>query len=233
MNKLFFICLLSVSSLFSQNDWSSNTSPSYDELIGYLKRTAESHDFIELYNMGKSDHGPPIYLCVVNGAQDSLQTFKKARKETTILFNNAIHPGEPDGINACLIWLEELIAERQLLDAIPIVAFVPAYNVGGMLNRSSTSRANQNGPELYGFRGNAQNLDLNRDFIKMDAKNSFVFTKLFHALSPDVFVDNHVSNGADYQYTLTYISTLKGRLSKPLEKLKNESLIPELSKGTF
>ena len=233
MNKLFFICLLSVSSLFSQTDWSSNTSPSYDELVDYLKRTAETHDFIELYNMGKSDYGPPIYLCVVNGAQDSLQTFKKARKETTILFNNAIHPGEPDGINACLIWLEELIAERQLLEAMPIVAFVPAYNVGGMLNRSSTSRANQNGPELYGFRGNAQNLDLNRDFIKMDAKNSFVFTKLFHALSPDVFVDNHVSNGADYQYTLTYISTLKGRLSKSLEKLKNESLIPELSKGLF
>ena len=231
MNKFFFICLLSVSSLFSQTDWSSNTSPSYDELVDYLKRTAETHDFIELYNMGKSDYGPPIYLCIVNGAQDSLQTFKKARKETTILFNNAIHPGEPDGINACLIWLEELIAERQLLEAMPIVAFVPAYNVGGMLNRSSTSRANQNGPELYGFRGNAQNLDLNRDFIKMDAKNSFVFTKTFHALSPDVFVDNHVSNGADYQYTLTYISTLKGRLSKSLEKLKNESLIPELSKG--
>lgn len=65
----------------------------------------------------------------------------------------------------------------------------------------------------------------------MDAKNSFVFTKLFHALNPDVFVDNHVSNGADYQYTLTYISTLNGRLSESLEKLKNESLIPELSKG--
>ena len=130
-----------------------------------------------------------------------------------------------------MIWLEELIADRQLLESMPIVAFVPAYNVGGMLNRSSTSRANQNGPEFYGFRGNAQNLDRNRDFIKMDAKNSFVFTKLFHALNPDVFVDNHVSNGADYQYTLTYISTLNGRLSESLEKLKNESLIPELSKG--
>ena len=231
MNKFFFICLLSASSLFSQNNWSSNTSPSYDELIGYLKGVSETHGFIELYNMGKSDYGLPIYLCIVNGAQDSLQTFKKARKETTILFNNAIHPGEPDGINACLIWLEELIADRQLLESMPIVAFVPAYNVGGMLNRSSTSRANQNGPEFYGFRGNAQNLDLNRDFIKMDAKNSFVFTKLFHALNPDVFVDNHVSNGADYQYTLTYISTLNGRLSESLEKLKNESLIPELSKG--
>ena len=231
MNKFFFICLLSASSLFSQNNWSSNTSPSYDELIGYLKGVSETHGFIELYNMGKSDYGLPIYLCIVNGAQDSLQTFKKARKETTILFNNAIHPGEPDGINACLIWLEELIADRQLLESMPIVAFVPAYNVGGMLNRSSTSRANQNGPEFYGFRGNAQNLDLNRDFIKMDAKNSFVFTRLFHALNPDVFVDNHVSNGADYQYTLTYISTLNGRLSESLEKLKNESLIPELSKG--
>ena len=127
--------------------------------------------------MGPSDYGLPIYVCIVNGAKDSTNTFKKAREETTILFNNAIHPGEPDGINACLIWLEELLNNKNI-KKLPVVTFIPAYNIGGMLNRSSNSRANQNGPNEYGFR-NAQNLDLNRDFIKMDAVNSLLLLKYF------------------------------------------------------
>ena len=207
---------------------SSNKSPSYPELIEILSGMADSSDAIQLYNMGSSDYGLPIYLCVVNGGRDSLSTFKKARKETTILFNNAIHPGEPDGINAMLIWLEKIAMNPNNLMDLPVVTFIPAYNVGGMMNRSSHSRANQNGPLEYGFRGNTQNLDLNRDFIKMDSKNAFTFTKIFQALDPDIFVDNHVSNGADYQYTLTYISNLESRMSPSIKKMTTESLIPNL-----
>ncbi|MDG2154004.1 MAG: hypothetical protein P8K10_08745 [Crocinitomicaceae bacterium] len=100
-----------------------------------------------------------------------------------------------------------------------------------MMNRSSHSRANQNGPVEYGFRGNAQNLDLNRDFIKMDSKNAFTFTRIFHAIDPDIFVDNHVSNGADYQYTLTYISNLENRMSPSIKKITSESLMPSIEKA--
>lgn len=207
---------------------SSNKSPSYPELIEILSGMADSSDAIQLYNMGSSDYGLPIYLCVVNGGRDSLSTFKKAKEETTILFNNAIHPGEPDGINAMLIWLEKIAMNPNSLMDLPVVTFIPAYNVGGMMNRSSHSRANQNGPLEYGFRGNTQNLDLNRDFIKMDSKNAFTFTKIFQALDPDIFVDNHVSNGADYQYTLTYISNLESRMSPSIKKMTTESLIPNL-----
>jgi hypothetical protein len=99
------------------------------------------------------------------------------------------------------------------------------------MNRSSTSRANQNGPEEYGFRGNARNLDLNRDFIKMDSENAFTFSKIYHALDPDVFVDNHVSNGADYQYTLTYISSMKERLAPTVKELTYTTCIPFLEKS--
>ena len=63
-----------------------------------------------------------------------------------------------------------------------LIAAIPVYSVGGMLNRNSHSRANQNGPEEYGFRGNAGNYDLNRDFIKSDTKNSEVFQKLFYRI---------------------------------------------------
>ena len=224
---LSFVVLVSFCS-FSQYEMSSNKSPSYPELIEILSGMADSSDAIQLYNMGSSDYGLPIYLCVVNGGRDSLSTFKKARKETTILFNNAIHPGEPDGINAMLIWLEKIAMNPNNLMDLPVVTFIPAYNVGGMMNRSSHSRANQNGPLEYGFRGNTQNLDLNRDFIKMDSKNAFTFTKIFQALDPDIFVDNHVSNGADYQYTLTYISNLESRMSPSIKKMTTESLIPNL-----
>ena len=59
----------------------------------------------------------------------------------------------------------------------------------------------------YGFRGNAANLDLNRDFIKMDSQNAEAFVSMFEAIDPDVFVDTHTSNGADHPYTMTLITT--------------------------
>jgi hypothetical protein len=234
MKTLFIgLSLVAALQLSAQQNWSGNTSPSYDELIVHLKKLDQQHKEIKLYNMGASDYGQPIYLCVINGHRDSSQTFEKARQSTTILINNAIHPGEPDGINACLIWLDQWIRAGKPLKShdgqdLPVIAFIPAYNVGGMYNRSSTSRANQNGPEEYGFRGSTKNLDLNRDFTKMDAVNTYTFVKIFQALDPDIFIDNHVSNGADYPYTLTYISSMKERLAPSMQALTYTHCIPTM-----
>ena len=110
MKALFIILSLSASiALFGQEKWLGNTTPTYDELIAHLKVLDLSHKEIKLFQMGLSDFGQPIYLCVVNGHQDSTKAFEKARNSTTLLINNAIHPGEPDGINACLIWLDQWI----------------------------------------------------------------------------------------------------------------------------
>ncbi len=229
IRSLFLIfSLASCQQLLSQ--WSLNTTPTYPELIEYYQKIDREHKEIELYAMGESDYGLPIYVCIINGAEDSLKTFQKARRETTILINNAIHAGEPDGINASLIWIDNWIKEGKKMNGLPVIAIIPAYNVGGMMNRNSFSRANQNGPEEYGFRGNAQNLDLNRDFIKMDSENAKTFAKIFHSLDPDVFVDTHVSNGADYQYTLTYISSTKERMAPALNKLTYQELLPTITK---
>jgi hypothetical protein len=100
------------------------------------------------------------------------------------------------------------------------------YNIDGMLNRNTSSRANQNGPEEYGFRGNGRNYDLNRDFIKCDTKNAQSFQKLFHFYNPDVFLDNHVSNGADYQYTFTCIATQHERLGPTLGNYFKKQFYP-------
>jgi hypothetical protein len=210
--------------------WEGNETPTYKELIKQCRTFSNAHKEIELFEMGESDYGLPIYLFVINGENDSISTFQKARNSTTLLINNAIHPGEPDGINAMLIWTKEWIEKGKPTKGMPVIAFVPAYNIGGMMNRSPTSRANQNGPLEYGFRGNAKNLDLNRDFIKMDSKNAFTFARIFHSLDPDVFIDNHVTNGADYQYILTLISSLKERLAPTIGEMTYNKMIPSLEK---
>ena len=227
MKKKVLLCfLISTISFVSFAQLDGNTTPTYSELIDRYRKLASDHKEIELYAMGQSDYGLPIYVCVLNGAQDSVKTFEKARQSTSLMINNGIHPGEPDGINACLIWIEDWIAAGKSTKHMPVIGIIPSYNVGGTINRSSSSRANQDGPEEYGFRGNAQNLDLNRDFIKMDSKNMFSFAKIFHALDPDVFIDTHVSNGADYQYTLTYISSVKERMAPSMAEITYKKFIP-------
>lgn len=226
--KLFLVFLFFCTTVFSQ--YEGNTTPGYDELIRIFRELDRAHDEIELYTMGDSDYGKPVYLCIINGKQDSLRSFEAARRGTTVLINNAIHPGEPDGVNACLIWIQRWIEEGKSTDDLPLIAIVPAYNVGGMHNRSGTSRANQDGPEEYGFRGNANNLDLNRDCIKSDSKNMYTFARIFQALDPDVFLDTHVSNGADYQYTMTYIASMRERMAPQLGNLMYDQMIPHLEK---
>ncbi len=216
--------LLVGSRLFGQ--WDANATPTYEELIAFYHKIAKENSEIELYAMGNSDHATPIYLCVINGAQDSLKTFQKAREGNTLLINNAIHAGEPDGVNACLLWIDKWIKEGKKTKGLPLIAIIPAFNVGGMQHRNSTSRANQEGPESYGFRANAQNLDLNRDFVKMDADNAFTFCTIFQALQPVVFLDTHVSNGADYQHTLTYIAPVEQRMSPSMAALTYGNYLP-------
>jgi len=114
-----------------------------------------------------------------------------------------------------------------------VLVTIPIYNVGGSLNRNSTTRTNQNGPKAYGFRGNARNYDLNRDFIKSDTKNARTFAHIFHLVKPDVFIDNHVSNGADYQYTLTHLFTQHNKLGGSLGNYIHTQMMPKLEKKLF
>ena len=229
LNALLIVQLLFFQQmLFAQ--FEGNQTPTYPKLVTFYDSLARLGE-VELYNMGGSDYGLPVYLCVLNGEGDSAATFRKFTRGGSILVNNGIHPGEPDGINACGKLTLDYIRKKWKIDRDVTFSFILCYNVDGMMNRSSSSRANQDGPEEYGFRGNAQNLDLNRDFIKMDSENAFTFVKIFQAVKPAVFVDTHVSNGADYQYTLTVIHSMRERLLPSIARLTYGHFVPELEKA--
>ncbi len=208
----------------------TNYAASYDEAIAYYKKLADKFSEITIAEFGMTDIGKPLHVVVVSDT--GIKTAAKIDREnkTVLLINNAIHPGEPCGVDASMMLARDLVTHPASKDFLnkTVVVIIPFYNIGGALNRSSTSRVNQVGPELYGFRGNAQNLDLNRDFIKCDSKNAASFNQIFTQWNPDVFIDNHTSNGADYQYTMTLISTQKDKLATPLSGFLTEQLLPAL-----
>ena len=195
----------------------------YPQVIAYYENLANSYDEFSLFTFGQTDSGEPLHLLIYDAERVFNLTDVKASTKRKVLINNGIHPGESDGIDASMMLLRDLIQNDSLKQKYKdiILAVIPVYNIGGALNRNSHSRTNQNGPKSYGFRGNARNFDLNRDFIKQDSKNADAFAQIFHAIDPDVFIDTHVSNGADYQYTLTHLFTqhnkLGGRLGEFLE----------------
>jgi hypothetical protein len=150
-----------------------------------------------------------------------------------VLINNGIHPGESDGIDASMLLLRDIVQNDSLKKQYQntIISVIPVYNIGGSLNRNSHSRANQSGPKEYGFRGNTRNYDLNRDFIKQDTKNAAAFAEIFHTIDPDVFIDNHVSNGADYQYAITHLFTQHNKLGGALGDFIETQMRPGLEQS--
>ncbi|RZP04531.1 MAG: hypothetical protein EVA43_01720 [Flavobacteriales bacterium] len=200
----------------------------YPEVINFYKQLAADYSSIALYEMGATDSGHPLHLVTFNPNRSFESEFKTDEKQNILLINNGIHPGESDGIDASMMLLRDLAQQKIKTPQQTIIAVIPVYNIGGALNRNSTTRTNQNGPKAYGFRGNARNYDLNRDFIKADSKNSRAFTKIFRKLRPALFIDNHVSNGADYQYTLTHLFTQHNKLGGALGNYLHQTFMPAL-----
>ncbi|MGB0949098.1 MAG: M14 family metallopeptidase, partial [Marinirhabdus sp.] len=200
----------------------------YPEVISFYKNLAEQHTAIAMYTMEKTDSGEPLHLVTFNPSRGFESEFSDNENKAVILINNGIHPGESDGIDASMLLLRDLAEGKITAPKNTIVAVIPVYNIGGALNRNSTTRTNQNGPKEYGFRGNARNYDLNRDFIKADTRNARAFADLFNTVDPHVFIDNHVSNGADYQYTLTHLFTQHNKLDGAMGRYLNTTLQPAL-----
>ena len=200
----------------------------YQQTIKFYYNLAEVYPEISIKAIGETDSGEPLHLVTLN--LDAVFDFSKIKEHNKriLLINNGIHPGESDGIDATMMLIRDIVQGKIEAPKKTVLATIPIYNIGGSLNRNSTTRTNQNGPKEYGFRGNARNYDLNRDFIKCDTKNARTFARIFHLVKPDVFIDNHVSNGADYQYTLTHVFTQHNKMGNDLGDYIHTEIMPTL-----
>jgi hypothetical protein len=206
-------------------------SATYFEAVEWYKQLGKISPLVSVKQMGNTDAGYPLHIVLVsnNGKFDPAKWHQQ--KKVVLLINNGIHPGEPDGIDASMLLVRDIVAKKIVLPPNVALAFIPVYNIGGSLNRGSFSRVNQNGPLEYGFRGNSQNLDLNRDFTKCDTREARAFAQIFHFLEPDILIDNHVSDGADYQHTMTLLTTQYDKLGTGLGTWLKQIFEPKLYSG--
>lgn len=211
-----------------------NQTTTWADCIAWYHDLARQYPAVLRFEqVGVSDAGVPIHAGVVSSDGVFDRAAIKAAGRAVFFNNNGIHPGEPEGVDGCMALVRDFCLEPERLAALgtTVFLFVPLYNVDGAFNRADTSRVNQDGPEQFGFRGNSRHLDLNRDFVKCDTLTARVFNELFTAWDPDVMVDTHTSNGADYSYTMTLIHTQADKLGGGLGEFLRAEMLPAMYAG--
>ncbi len=209
----------------------NNISVSWEQAIYWYGHLDSIHNNAKLIQVGGTDVGKPLHLFIISeGGLFEPDQIKK-QKKLVVFINNGIHPGEPDGIDASIRLSTQLLSPKAKSPKDIVICIIPVFNVDGSLNGGCCTRANQNGPINQGFRGNARNLDLNRDFIKCDSENARSLARIFRSWDPDVFIDTHVSNGADYQHVMTLISTQHDKLGGEAGRYLKSTFTPALFKA--
>ncbi|HEY4090523.1 MAG TPA: M14 family metallopeptidase [Luteibacter sp.] len=211
-----FLALLATApfALHAKETWTTpaeasgfRTTPSYADTLAYLHRVADaSHGTVTMQTFGTTPEGRP--MTVVVAAKDGDLTPEKARAagKPIVLLQAGIHPGEIEGKDAGLMLLRDFAVTGKLTHLLDhaVLVFIPVYSVDGHENSGPYFRINQNGPEKMGFRGQSQYLNLNRDYVKADAPETRAWLQLWNTWRPDLLMDIHTTDGADYQYDLTY-----------------------------
>ena len=208
-----------------------NQTTTWSDCVAWYEELARRYPSVLRFGViGTSDAGLPIHAGVVSADGVFGREQIKGSGRPVFFNNNGIHPGEPEGVDGCMALVRDFCTQPARLAALgeTVFIFIPLYNVDGSINRANTSRVNQDGPEQFGFRGNSRHLDLNRDFVKCDTLTAQVFNRFFTSWDPDVMVDTHTSNGADYSYTMTLIHTQPDKLGGELGGFLRDTMLPAL-----
>lgn len=181
-------------------------TPRYEETLDYCRRLEKGSRWIRLTSFGISPQGRKLPLVILSKERAFDPASASRTGKAVILIQSGIHAGEIDGKDASLMLMRDIGITRglaRLLDST-ILLIVPIFNVDGHERFGPYNRINQNGPEEMGWRVNAQNLNLNRDYMKAETPEMRAMLRLFTAWLPDLYVDCHVTDGIDFQYDITY-----------------------------
>ena len=203
------------------------TTPRYAETMAYVRRIAQAAPRqVKIENFGKTGEGRALVAVVVSrDGVFSPAALHRARRPV-VYIQNAIHAGEMDGKDASLALLRDILITKKQAPLIEraVLVIVPIYNADGHEHFGPFNRINQNGPEEMGWRANATQQNLNRDYMKADAPETRAFLREWNRWLPDFFVDDHVTDGADYQYDVTFAIETDGPAADWVRKV----LEPEL-----
>ncbi len=213
INLIVFLLLTSI--VFSQTEdkWITTFEKSgfistadYDQTMKYYQNISDYSEYAELISFGISPQGRELKCLIVSKDKVFDPVEIKKTNKPIVLIISGIHAGEIEGKDASMILLREILItkEQEYLIDDAVLMVVPIFSVDGHERKSKFNRINQDGPEEMGWRTTAQGYNLNREWMKADAAEMQAMLKLISEWIPDFVIDNHTTNGADYQYTITY-----------------------------
>lgn len=240
MRKIFLLGLILASlSLESQNtDWLTFyeksgflETPRYKETIDFCKKLDSISTLVHLEKFGTSPQGRELPLVIIDKNGNSTVDAVNASGNIVLLVQCGIHSGESEGKDAMMMLARDIAVYKKHLDLLDhiTILWIPIFNVDGHERFSKYSRINQNGPTEMGWRTTAQNLNLNRDYVKAEAPEMQAWLQLFKQWLPDFFIDSHTTDGADYQYVLTYGIESLGNLDTGLTDWETNRWVPFVS----
>jgi hypothetical protein len=203
--------------------------------MNYFQKLDNASEYADLFGFGRSPQGRDLNCLLVTKENKTLieqriGEGKKPLEKATLLIINGIHSGEIEGKDASMILLREILITKEkeyLLDSINLLV-VPIFNVDGHERKSKYNRINQNGPEEMGWRTTAQNYNLNRDWMKADSPEMQSMLVLISTWHPDFIIDTHTTDGADYQYSVTYQVERFANIDSQLGSWLSEKFVPYL-----
>ena len=178
----------------------------YDEVIALCDAFARRYpDAVRCTDFGTTPEGRPMKLLVVSKAGAFTPQDAQAKGLPVMLIQGGIHAGEIDGKDAGFLALREALEGRAAPGALDkqVLLFVPVFNVDGHERFARWNRPNQRGPEEMGWRTTAQNYNLNRDYVKADTPEMQSMLRLVNAWDPLVYVDLHVTDGAQFEHDVS------------------------------
>lgn len=206
-------------------------TPRYAETLEYCRRLADASPWVSYTTFGTSPQGRALPLLIVSKGGTFDPGSARASGKPIVLIQSCIHAGESDGKDASLMLVRDLVITRRiesLLDGV-ILLVVPIFSVDGHERFGPFNRINQNGPEEMGWRVTAQNLNLNRDYLKADAPEMRAMLRLFTAWLPDLTIDCHVTDGIDFQYDVTYAMEVYQNIDPEISAWTVETYLPALT----
>lgn len=194
----------------------------YNETIRYYQQLSKIYPFLQFSLPAVSSSGRRIPFVKISDG--------KPEHKFTLLIQNCIHAGEPEGNDATMMLAREILTSpdcESILSGLRILIF-PILNVEGHKNNNKFNRVNQIGPLYQGWRTNDRNQNLNRDYLKADSDEIKFFLRVVNKYKPDLLVDNHTTNGLDYQYHISYSIEKEPVLSPELSGYAHEKFLPFL-----
>lgn len=197
---------------------SNNLLSTVAERSGFLK-TGRYDEVIELCNafqnaypkqvrcieFGRTPEGRPMQALIITRTGALTAEEARSRDLPVLLIQGGIHAGEIDGKDAGFLTVREVLDNKAAKGALDkqVIIFVPVFNVDGHERFGRWNRPNQRGPEEMGWRTNAQNLNLNRDYVKADAPEMQAMLRLVNAWDPLAYIDLHVTDGAKFEHDVS------------------------------